>query len=108
MIMRKNVTILCLFAAFSIGCGIGGNSALSAQATHATSVNNLNITGEIALMGQGYIIRGKVPAEIFTILNPNPDVLDKIIAKGKDVDVSVRVVSGDNVEIEQIDGKEYK
>jgi len=58
-------------------------------------------------MTQGYIIRGKTPSEIFTILNPNPEVLDKIIVKGKDVDVLVRIVSGDNVEIEEINGKKY-
>ncbi len=105
--MRKNVAILCLFTVFFIGCGFGGNNALSAQTSQAPSVKSMNITGEIALMNQGYIIRGKAPVEIFTILNPNPDILDKIIAKGKDVSVLVRIVSGDNVEIEQIDGNDY-
>jgi hypothetical protein len=106
--MRKKAAFLCLFVVLSIGCTLGVNTAQSAQTSQVPSVNSMNITGEIALMAQGYIIRGKTPAEIFTILNPNPDVLDKIIAKGKDVDVLVRIVSGDNVEIEEIDGKNYQ
>jgi hypothetical protein len=106
--MKKNTSILCLFALFFIGCALEGKPAHSAQVTQTSSTRQMNITGEIALMTQGYIIRGKAPAEIFTILNPNPEVLDKIIAKGKDVDVLVRIVSGDNVEIEAINGKEYR
>ena len=84
-----------------------GTTVHSAQNGPVSSTIQMNITGEIALMTQGYIIRGKTPAEIFTILNPNPEVLDKIIMKGKDVDVLVRIVSGDNVAIEEINGKKY-
>ena len=105
--MRKSLSIVCLFALFAIGCAMDGTPVHSAQNSQLASPTNMNITGEIAMMGQGYIIRGKTPSEIFMILNPNPEVLDKIIAKGKDVDLSVRVVSGDNVEIEQINGKDY-
>jgi hypothetical protein len=92
---------------FFVGCGIGGNAELSAQNTQAPSERQMNITGEIAMMGQGYIIRGKVPAEIFMILNPNPDILDKFVSKEKVVDVLVRIVYGDNVEILKIGGKDY-
>jgi ABC-type proline/glycine betaine transport system ATPase subunit len=77
------------------------------QAAHDLTVRNMNITGEIALVRHGYIIRGKVPAEIFTILNPDPKVLDKFVTSGKTVKIQVRIVSGDNVEIVKLAGMNY-
>jgi len=50
---------------------------------------------------------GKKPAEIFTILNPEPGILDAYVKSGKTVRITVRIVSGDNVNIEKIDGKAY-
>jgi hypothetical protein len=44
---------------------------------------------------------------IFTILNPNPAVLDEYVKTGKVVDMEVRIVSGDNIEIRMLDGREY-
>ena len=93
---------------FAIGImSLAPPSSLAAKASQDLSVDNLVITGEIDLLPQGYIIRGTSPAEIFTILNPDPDILDKIIKQGKNVELSVKVVSGDNVQISLIDGKEY-
>jgi len=76
-----------------------------AQAVHGNI--KLNITGEIAKSANGYIIRGQKPAEVFTILNADEKILDKFIKEGKIVEIEVRSVSGDNVEILKIDGKEY-
>ena len=68
----------------------------------------MNITGEIAKgRNDVYIIRGKVPMEIFTILNPKPEKLDELIDSGKVVDLKVRSISGDNVKIEMIDSEKY-
>lgn len=82
---------------------------LRAQSSQAPRVKQMTITGEIAKSDRsgGYIIRGKVPAEIFTILNPEPTVLDELVKTGRIVPLEVRIVSGDNVEIKMIDGKEY-
>lgn len=77
------------------------------EAAHVKTVRNLTITGEIAKGANAYIIRGNAPAEIFTILNPNPGVLDKLVASGTVVKIEVRIVSGDNVEIQTIDGERY-
>jgi len=68
------------------------------------------ITGEIAqgYRNNGYIIRSKVGTqEIFTVLNPEPQILDEYIQSGKIVDIEVQVVSGDNVKILTIDGMNY-
>lgn len=78
---------------------------LTAQAVHDNI--KLNITGEIAKSDNGYIIRGQKPAEVFTILNADEKILDKFVKDGKIVEIEVRSVSGDNVEIMKIDGKEY-
>lgn len=71
------------------------------------TVRKMIITGEIAQASHGYIIRGKVPSAIFTILNPDPKVLDKFVKSGKTVKIEVRIVSGDNIEIVKLAGKKY-
>ncbi len=78
------------------------------QAGQARTVRKMNITGEIAKGEHGYIIRGKKPAEVFTILNADPNVLDPLVKSGKTVDIEARIVSGDNVNIVTIDGKAYR
>jgi hypothetical protein len=67
------------------------------------------ITGEIAIgYNDNYIIRSKKgTVEVFTVLNPEPKILDEYIKSGKIVDIEVQVVTGDNIEIQKIDGKEY-
>ncbi len=72
-----------------------------------THLRKMNITGEIAEARHGCIIRGKVPAEVFTILNPAPDKLNAFVKSEKTISLEVRVVSGDSVEIETINGRDY-
>jgi FKBP-type peptidyl-prolyl cis-trans isomerase FklB len=82
----------------------------AAQTGQKSTLRKMNLTGEIAKTGQGYIIRsriGNVPSEIYTILNPDPNVLDEYVKSEKTVPIEVRIVSGDNVNIEKIDGKKY-
>jgi FKBP-type peptidyl-prolyl cis-trans isomerase FklB len=87
------------------------NLPSTTQAGQARTVRKMNITGEIVKAEQGYIIqakRGSVPTEIYTILNPDPKVLNGYVKSEKTVPIEVRIVSGDNVNIEKIDGKEYR
>jgi FKBP-type peptidyl-prolyl cis-trans isomerase FklB len=82
-----------------------------AQATQARTARKMSTTGEIAKSEHGYIIRtrkGNVPSEILTILNPDPKILDEFVKSEKTVPIKVRIVSGDNVNIEKINGKEYR
>jgi hypothetical protein len=101
--MRKTQTFMLLIMAIFLVFGSLAEQESGAQ----TGVRKMNITGEIAKAAHGYIIRGKVPAEIFTILNPVPNILDKFVKSEKTVSLEVRIVSGDNVNIEKIDGKQY-
>lgn len=78
-----------------------------AQTARTPAVRQMSITGEIATAEHGYIIRGKTPAEIFTILNPDMKILDGFVKSGRVVPIEVRIVSGDNVDIEKIDGRIY-
>jgi len=80
----------------------------AAKAVQDSRVRKMSITGEIAQVMNSYIIRGQVPAEIFTILNPDPKILDEFVKTEKIVKIEVRIVSGDNVAIEMLDGKEYR
>jgi hypothetical protein len=79
----------------------------AAKAAQDNRVRKMSITGEIAEGRNNYIIRGQTPAEIFTILNPDPTILDEFVKTEKIVQIDVRIVSGDNVTIEVLDGKEY-
>ena len=79
-----------------------------AQTGPKGTVRQMSITGEIGKAAHGYIIRGKQPQMIWTILNPDPNILDAFVKSEKTVPIEVRIVSGDNVNIEKIDGKKYR
>jgi FKBP-type peptidyl-prolyl cis-trans isomerase FklB len=80
----------------------------AAQSAQSPAVRQMSITGEIGKAAHGYIIRGKQPQMIWTILNPDPKILDAFVKSEKTVPMEVRIVSGDNVNIEKIDGKAYR
>jgi hypothetical protein len=82
--------------------------AAAKQPAPAASSMKLTITGKIAKTEQGYIIQGQKPPELFTILNSNPKVLDKLVKNGKTVTIEALSVMGDNVNINKIDGKPYQ
>ena len=69
---------------------------------------SMSITGKIMKTDQGYVIQGQEPKEIFTILNPNPQALDRIVKSGKSVTIEAVSVLGDNVNIKKINGKVYQ
>ena len=88
-----------------------GDKASAQPAAQAAPTRKMSVTGEIGKSEHGYIIRtrkGNVPTEILTVLNPDPKVLDPLVKNEKTVPIEVRVVSGDNVEIEKIEGKAYR
>lgn len=105
--MKKRMLPILLMNAFLAVPGSPVVQETGAQQRQAPAVRNMSITGEIAKADHGYIIRGKSPAEVFSILNPRPDLLDAYVRSGKTVRIRVRIVSGDNVEIEKIDGMRY-
>ena len=78
------------------------------QGAQAAKPITLSITGIIVKDGQNYIIQGQRPAELFTVLNPNPGVLDSLVKSGKTVTIEAVSVVGDNVNIQKVDGKPYK
>ena len=105
--MRKKHIFTVIFIAFFLAYCSPVAPKVSEQTSQQRPVRKMRITGEIAKADQGYIIRGKVPYEIFTILNPVPTILDEFVKGKKIFLIETRIVSGDNVEIETIDGKEY-
>ena len=106
--MKKSL----VFALMMFGCillfACQSAAVPAAPAAQEQAVTTMSITGEIAQGANAYIIRGQTPAEIFTILNPDPMVLDELVTSAKVVHLEVRIVSGDNVEIQTIDGKKYQ
>ncbi|MEJ2690944.1 MAG: hypothetical protein P8130_13575 [Deltaproteobacteria bacterium] len=114
MMRKRQICILVVAAAFLVFAACMGQNSMAQKSQTATAkksqtatVKKMHITGEIAKGDHAYIIRGKVPAEIFTILNPDSKVLNELVKTGKIVQLEVRIVSGDNVEIKMIDGQEY-
>jgi len=88
-----------------------GEKAAQPAPLHAAQARKMSITGEIGKSEHGYIIRSKIGgvlSEIYTVLNPDPKILDPFVKSEKDVPIEIRIVSGDNVNIEKIDGKEYR
>ena len=106
--MKKNQMVILLMATFFLVF-----ASLAVQCTKVqtnqqdTPVREMAVTGEIAKGYNNYIIRGKVPSMVLTILNPKPKILDEYAKNGKIVDIDVWIVSGDNINILKIDGKEY-
>jgi len=111
--MRKRwlwtLTFISVFAFFISCLGQSSNAQSSPQQVQnsASSGKKIDITGKIVKGTQGYVIRGKVPKEVFPILNPNPAVLAKLAESGRTVQIEARIVLSDNVSIEKIDGKNY-
>jgi len=109
----KRLAAIALAVSFALA-SLGGlvlaqaPKAAEKQPAPAAQTLKLTITGKIAKAEQGYIIQGQKPPELFNILNPNPQVLDKLVKSGKTVTIEAVSVVGDNVNIEKIDGKPYK
>jgi hypothetical protein len=110
--MRKSFLIAIVFSlALALAAGpvlAQAPKAGEKQPAPAAQSMKLTITGKIAKSAQGYIIQGQKPPELFTILNPNPKVLDKLVKSGKTVTIEAVSVVGDNINIVKIDGKSYK
>jgi len=98
--MRLKNSILIVLTALLFSVGYAG-------AVQPGAVQNMTIVGQIAHSSNGYIIRGEKPAELFTILNAEPRKLARLAGGEKTVILQVRIVSGDNVEIETINGEPY-
>jgi hypothetical protein len=105
--MSKRQTLLLLIIAVIVACSSPAVQETKEKTVQKRPVRKMSVTGEIAKSAHGYIIRGKVPSMIFTILNPAPTILDEFVKSEKIVPIVVRIVSGDNVDIEKLDGKEY-
>jgi len=116
------VAFLLIFAAFAVQCtktdteqqGATTNTGPQQEATTntgpqgTTQVREMTVTGVIAEGYNSYVIQGKTPSTmIWTILNPEPPILDEYIKSGKIVEIDLHIVSGDNINIKKIDGKEY-
>jgi hypothetical protein len=108
--MRKSLVIIGSLA-LTLAAGpvlAQAPKAAEKQPAPAAQTMKLTITGKIAKTEQGFIIQGQKPPELFTILNPNPPVLDKLVKSGKTVTIEAVSVMGDNINIEKIDGTPYK
>lgn len=87
-----------------------GEKAAQPAPLHSAQTQKMSITGEIGKSEHGYIIRSKIGgvlSEVYTVLNPDSKILDPFVKSEKDVPVEIRIVSGDNVNIEKINGREY-
>jgi len=105
---KRNVFVLFMAVFFLIFASLAVQCTKTQTNKQDTRVRDMAITGEIDKGRHNYIIRAKKPSMIiFTVLNPDPKILDEYVKTGKVVDVDVRIVSGDNVNIVTIDGKEY-
>ena len=108
--MRKSIIIAATLSLALAGPVLAQAPQAGAKpgAPAAARPMTMSISGKIAKTEQGYIIQGQEPRELFTILNPNPQVLDSLIKSGRSVTIEAVSVMGDNVNIQKIDGKAYQ
>ncbi len=107
--MKKLILIASILALALAGLVLAQEpQAVEKQPASAAQLMKITITGKIAKAEQGYIIQGQKPRELFTILNANPEALDKLVKSGKTVTIEAVSVVGDNVNIRKIDGKAYQ
>lgn len=107
--MRKSILIATILSLALAGPVLAqGPKTAEKQPAPAPQSMKMMITGRIAKVEQGYVIQGQKPLELFTILNANPKVLDKLVKSGKTVTIEAVSVVGDNVNIRKIDGKDYQ
>lgn len=107
--MKRTIAV-ALFLFFVPAAPVLAQSSLpqaKQSAPAAVKPVKITITGKIAKSDQGFIIQGEKPPELFTILNPNPKVLDGLAKSGKTVKIEAISAVGDNVNIKMIDGKPY-
>jgi len=106
--MRQRQLLMILVISGVLACSSPAVQQPKQQIVPKGTVRQMSITGEIGKLDYGYVIRGKTPSStIFTILNPVPAILDPYAESETIVSIDIRIVSGDNVEIEKIDGKAY-
>ena len=103
---KKQLFLLVVMACFLVFVSCTSKETRAENKPQLT-VRTMEITGTIAKWRNAYIIRGQKPAEIFTIINADPQQLNKLVKSEQTVLLHVRIVSGDNVAIETIDGEEY-
>jgi len=108
-VMKKCILIAAILSLLLAGPVLAqGPKAAEKQPAPTAQPMKMTITGKIAKAEQAYIIQGQKPPELFTILNANPKVLDKLVKSGKTVTIETVSVVGDNVNIQKIDGKAYQ
>jgi len=88
----------------AIGPAVAGQGQKKVQTRAPMAIT---ITGKITHEDSGYYIQGQKPPEVFVIYNPNARILEELAKSGKIVTIDARIILGDNVAIEKIDGKEY-
>lgn len=98
--------MLLIAATLLVFCSLAVQDTV-AQNSPALAGRTMTITGQIAKSRHLYIIRSKAASEIFTIRNPNPEILDNFVESEKIVSVEASVISGDNIAIQKIDDEEY-
>jgi hypothetical protein len=108
--MKKLIVMAAVLSLALAGTVLAQGSKPEAKQSAPTAAKPiiLTITGKILKDNQNYIIQGQKPPELFTVLNPNPSVLDKLVKSGKTVTVKAVSVMGDNIDIQELDGKPYK
>ncbi|MBW1992173.1 MAG: hypothetical protein JRI59_08675 [Deltaproteobacteria bacterium] len=70
-------------------------------------VQEITIIGKISREADDYVIVGQQPREIYFIRNPNPQILDRLAQSGQTVRIRARIILGDSVAIQRINGKPY-
>ena len=108
LILSLFVVAVTICFSLSTGQSSRAQNTLPPDERQSATAQAMVITGKIVKEVSGYYIQGQRPSSVFTILNPAPKKLDGIVKSGKSVEIEVKIVLGDNVEIQKINGKAYQ
>ena len=106
--MKTSIKLVIVVGMLLMGCGLYFNQTTEVNAKQEIKNNRMKmvILGEIVRgRNDTYLIRGKKPAEIFTVLNNDTGAFDNYADTGNILSIDVDIISGDNVEIKKIEGK---
>ena len=108
--ISTNLVAVAFQACLWAGPILGTTSSIAAtREAENPLAHEIIVTGTVITDREGsYYIRGQSPKEVFRIINPVPEILDRAIAGGKPVKIEARIVQGDNLVIERIDGITYQ
>ena len=106
--MKKGILVAAVPSLALAFLWSGRQAAYAAnQPAAAVKPKTFTITGRLGKAAYAYIIHVRNPPERYLVMNPNPEILDRLVKNSEIVTIEAARVIGDNVNIRKINGAPY-